>query len=287
MTDTNIVQETMIIDFIDQALAEDIRDGDHTSLACIPADSRSKAKLLIKDAGVVAGVELAQQIFRRVDETAQINVFIQDGQSVNFGDIVFEVECNSQALLKAERLVLNTMQRMSGIATLSNRFAFEVEDLPVKILDTRKTTPLIRFLEKWAVRLGGCTNYRYGLYDRFMIKDNHIDACGGIRQAIERITEYKQQNNLELPVTVEVRNLNELDVVLEVGNVDRIMLDNFELPILREAIRTINGRFETEASGGITIHTVRKVAMSHVDYISVGALTHSAQSMDISLKVVK
>ena len=287
MIDLNMDQETMIINFIDQALQEDVRDGDHTSLACIPPDSRSRAKLLIKDPGVVAGIELAQQIFRRVDETATIDVFMQDGKSVDYGDIAFEVECNSQALLRAERLVLNSMQRMSGIATLSNRFFFEVEDLPVKIIDTRKTTPLIRFLEKWAVRLGGCTNYRFGLYDRFMIKDNHIDACGGITQAIESVNTYNKANNLNLETTVEVRNLNELDEVLAIGQVNRIMLDNFELPILREAVRAINGRFETEASGGITIHTVRKVAKCGVDFISVGALTHSAQSMDISLKVIK
>ncbi len=287
MTETNLLSETMITEFIDRALAEDIRDGDHTSLACIPPDSRNRAKLLIKDAGVVAGIELAQHIFKRVDPESQVQVFIEEGKAVNFGDVVFEVDCNSQALLRAERLVLNTMQRMSGIATLSNRFAFEVEDLPVKVLDTRKTTPLIRFLEKWAVRLGGCTNYRFGLYDRFMIKDNHVDACGGIREAIERINAYKVDKELDLPITVEVRNLNELDVVLEYGQVNRIMLDNFELPLLREAVRTINHRYESEASGGITIHTIRKVAMTGVDFISVGALTHSAQSMDISLKIIE
>lgn len=287
MTDLNMAQETMIINFIDQALQEDVRDGDHTSLACIDPTSRSKAKCLIKDAGVVAGIELAQQIFRRVDETSTVNVFIQDGQAVEYGDIAFEVECNSQALLKAERLVLNSMQRMSGIATLSNRYAFEVEDLPVTIIDTRKTTPLIRFLEKWAVKLGGCSNYRYGLYDRYMIKDNHIDACGGLKEAIEAVHAYDKANNLNLEVTVEVRNLNELDVVLATGKVNRIMLDNFELPLLREAVRTINGQYETEASGGININTVRKVAKCGVDFISVGALTHSAQSMDISLKVIK
>ncbi len=287
MTETNLLSETMITEFIDRALAEDVRDGDHTSLACIPSDARNRAKLLIKDAGVVAGIELAQHIFKRVDPESQVQVFIEEGKAVNFGDVVFEVDCNSQALLRAERLVLNIMQRMSGIATLSNRFAFEVEDLPVKVLDTRKTTPLIRFLEKWAVRLGGCTNYRFGLYDRFMIKDNHVDACGGVREAIERINAYKVDKGLDLPITVEVRNLNELDVVLEYGQVNRIMLDNFELPLLREAVRTINHRYESEASGGITIHTIRKVAMTGVDFISVGALTHSAQSMDISLKIIE
>ena len=187
----------------------------------------------------------------------------------------------------AERLLLNTMQRMSGIASLSNRFLFEVEDLPVKILDTRKTTPQLRYLEKWAVRLGGCTNYRDGLYDWIMIKDNHIDACGGITPAIEKVHAYLEAQNLNLGVTIEVRNLVELHEVLKVGKVTRIMLDNFELPLLKEAVATINGRFETEASGGITIHNVRQVATSGVDFISVGALTHSAVSLDMSLKVVK
>ncbi len=286
MTDTKIVDEKLILQFIDQALQEDVGSGDHTSLACIPSDSRSKAKLLIKDPGVLAGVELAKHVFQRVDQTSKMDIFIEDGSAVNYGDIAFEVECNSQALLHAERLVLNSMQRMSGIATLSNRFFFEVEDLPVTIIDTRKTTPLIRFLEKWAVRLGGCSNYRHGLYDRYMIKDNHIDACGGITQAIQSVVAYNKENNLSLEITVEVRNLNELDEVIKVGQVDRIMLDNFELPLLREAVRAINGHYETEASGGINIHTVRKVAKCGVDFISVGALTHSAQSLDISLKVI-
>lgn len=281
------ITDEQINNFIDQALYEDVRDGDHTSLACIPSDARTKSKLLIKDAGVVAGVELAQRIFKKVDPTSQLDLFIEEGSSVNFGDIVFEVECNAQAMLKAERLVLNTMQRMSGIATLSNRFAFEVEDLDVKILDTRKTTPLIRFLEKWAVRIGGCHNYRFGLYDWIMIKDNHIDACGGITKAINRVHEYFKENNMELGITVEVRNLVELYEVLEVGGVNQIMLDNFDLPILREAVLTIDGKYKAEASGGITINTVREVAKTGVDYISSGALTHSAQSMDISLKVMK
>ena len=281
------ISTDQLLQFIDAGLTEDVQEGDHTSLACIPKDSRSKAKLLVKDVGVLAGVELAQHIFKRVDETAKIEVSHPDGSAVRYGDIAFVVECNAQALLKAERLVLNSMQRMSGMATLSNRFAFEVEDLPVKILDTRKTTPLLRFLEKWAVRIGGCTNYRDGLYDWFMIKDNHIDACGGITQAIERIAAYKKDNNLDLGVTVEVRNLVELYEVLEVGKVTRIMLDNFEIPLLREAVAIVDKRFETEASGGITINKVRAVAKTGVDYISVGALTHSAQSLDLSLKVIK
>ena len=274
-------------DFINLALAEDIGEGDHTSQACIPADARHKARLLVKDVGVIAGVELAKRIFEKVDPTATFEKQIEDGSPIRFGDVAFEVECGSQALLKAERLVLNFMQRMSGIATTSNRFLFEVEDLPVKILDTRKTTPGIRFFEKWAVRLGGCYNYRFGLYDWVMIKDNHIDACGGIRSAIERANNYLEENNLKRNITIEVRNLVELHKVLEVGKVTRIMLDNFEIPILREAVLTVDGRYETEASGGVNIHTVRKVAQTGVDFVSVGALTHSATSLDLSLKVVK
>jgi nicotinate-nucleotide pyrophosphorylase (carboxylating) len=220
--------------FIVEALNEDIGDGDHTSLACIPTDKRDTARLLVKDPGVIAGVEVARRIFEKVDPNYRFEVFIDDGSAVHMGDVVFEVECNTQALLKAERLALNIMQRMSGIATLSNRFKFEVEDLPVQLLDTRKTTPLIRFLEKWAVKLGGCTNYRDGLYDRFMIKDNHVDACGSMGKAIEQVLEYKKNKGLDLAITVEVRNLVELYEVLEVGHIDRIMLDNFELPLMSE-----------------------------------------------------
>jgi len=279
--------EEQIQTFIELALAEDVGDGDHTSLACIPKDSKSSAKLLVKDAGIIAGVAIAERIFKYVDPDATMTIHKKDGQYMRFGDIAFEVTCNSQALLKAERLVLNTMQRMSGIATLSNRFKFETEDLNVKILDTRKTTPLIRFIEKWAVALGGCHNYRSGLYDRIMIKDNHIDACGGISQAIEQIAAYQQDRTTTLPITIEVRNLVELYEVLSIGKVDRIMLDNFEIAILAEAVAVINHRYETEASGGVTIHSVRKIAQTGVDFISVGALTHSAGSLDLSLKVVK
>jgi nicotinate-nucleotide pyrophosphorylase (carboxylating) len=287
MEQTFTSKEAFFQFFIENALLEDVGSGDHTSLACIPSDDTSTAQLLVKDAGVIAGIELAQQVILHVDPNAKIDVKIQDGASVSYGDIAFEVECNTQALLKAERIVLNAMQRMSGIATQSNRFHFEVEDQDVTILDTRKTTPLMRHLEKWAVRLGGCANYRFGLYDWIMIKDNHIDACGGIQQAIEKAVAYQKENGLNLKITVEVRNLVELHKVLEIGQVDRIMLDNFELPLLREAIAIIGERFETEASGGINIHNVRRVAESGVQFISVGALTHSAMSLDLSLKVKK
>ena len=286
MTFTGEKQE-LIENFIISALKEDVGEGDHTSLACIPADKISKARLLVKDPGIIAGVDIARQIFANVDPTIKFDQFIEDGKAVSFGDIAFEVAGSTQAILKAERLVLNTMQRMSGIATLSNRYKFEVEDLPVTLLDTRKTTPLIRFLEKEAVRLGGCENYRDGLYDWIMIKDNHIDACGGIRQAIEKVAAYQKVNGLNLNVTIEVRNLVELYQVLEVGQVTRIMLDNFELPILVEAVAIVDKRFETEASGGVNLNTVRAVAKTGVDYISIGALTHSAISLDLSLKIAK
>jgi len=276
-----------VLRFITLALQEDVGDGDHTSLACIPAGNRNKAKLLAKDTGIISGVNFARQVFTHVDPESQFQVFIKDGDHINHGDIVFEVECNAQALLKAERLVLNVMQRMSAISTLSRRFADEVSDLKVKILDTRKTTPLLRFLEKEAVAIGGCTNYRFGLYDRIMIKDNHIDACGGITQAIDRVHAYLQQHHLDLKITIEVRNLIELYEVLRKGNVDRIMLDNFEAPILREAVEIISERFETEASGGITLSNVRRIAETGVDFISVGGLTHSYGTLDLSLKVIR
>lgn len=281
------ISQDQIMDFIKTGIHEDVQDGDHTSLACIPKESRSTARLLAKDSGIIAGVELAELVFKYLDPTAEVNVLVKDGSPVNFMDEVLHVTCNSQALLKGERLILNTMQRMSGIATMSGRFKDEVAKLDVKILDTRKTTPLLRFLEKWAVRIGGCNNYRDGLYDWIMIKDNHIDACGSITNAINRTNEYLKANNLDLGITIEVRNLVELHEVLAVGNVTRIMLDNFELPILAEAVATIDGKYESEASGGITLHTVRKVAKTGVDYISVGALTHSAGVLDLSLKVVK
>lgn len=273
--------------FIEEALFEDVREGDHTSLACIPADLKQTAQLKVKDIGTLAGVEFAMAVFKKLDPLCEFNVFIQDGKDVKPGDIAFEVTSNAQILLKGERLVLNTMQRLSGIATMSSRFAVEVEDLPVKILDTRKTTPLMRFLEKWAVRTGGCHNYRDGLYDWIMIKDNHHDACGGLTKAINRVHKYLEQNHLDLGITVEVRNLVELYEVLEVGGITRIMLDNFEIPIMREAVAIINKKYEVEASGGITLQTVRSYAETGVDFISVGALTHSAGSLDLSLKIKK
>ena len=273
--------------FILAGLHEDIHEGDHTSLATIPAEKRNRAILKVKDYGVLAGVELAQHILRHLDPTATIKLHKKDGDDVMFGDVAFEVEGQTRALLQAERLLLNTMQRMSGIATLASRFAFEVADLPVKVLDTRKTTPLIRFLEKWAVKIGGCENYRWGLYDWMMIKDNHVDAAGGIRAAIERAHQYQQIKDLDLSITVEVRNLLEVEEALDTGGITRIMFDNFELAILQEAVALVGGRFETEASGGITLYNVRRFAQSGVNYVSTGALTHSAQPLDLSLKIVR
>ena len=281
------VDKEWITSFIKSAIAEDVGSGDHTSEACIPAESRSRARLIFKDHGVLAGVELAEMIFKYLDPTSDINILIKDGTDVVYGEIVFEIECNTRALLMGERLALNAMQRMSSIATLSNRFAFEVEGLPVKILDTRKTTPLIRHLEKWAVSIGGCDNYRFGLYDWIMIKDNHTDACGGITQAIDRVQEYFKVKRMQLPITIEVRNLVELEEVMNRGDITRIMLDNFELPLLAEAVQVVGKKYETEASGGVNLRNVRMTAETGVDFVSVGALTHSAGSMDMSLKVVK
>lgn len=281
------ITDIQINEFIAAGLKEDIGAGDHTSLATIPADSRSRALLKIKDYGVLAGVEMAEHIFRHLDPTSKLTVHKTDGSDVLWGETAFEVEANTRALLQGERLALNTMQRMSGIATLSSRFAFEVGDLPVKVLDTRKTTPLIRFLEKWAVSVGGCENYRWGLYDWMMIKDNHVDAAGGIRKAVERAKAYQKEKGLNLGITVEVRNLVELEELLNTGGFTRVMFDNFEIPILHEAVAIVNGRFETEASGGITLFNVRKFAQTGVNYVSAGALTHSAQPLDMSLKIQK
>jgi nicotinate-nucleotide pyrophosphorylase (carboxylating) len=273
-------------DFIRLGLEEDIQKGDITSEACIPATKTSRAILKVKDDGVIAGVELAKKIFQYVNPSIEFQSLTTDGSYVKFGDIAFEVRGNTRDLLKTERLVLNAMQRMSGIATLSAQFAAEVEGYPVKILDTRKTGPLNRFIEKWAVRIGGCYNYRDGLYDWYMIKDNHIEACGSITKAIKAVHKYIEQHpENQTGITIEVKNLEELDEVMQIGKVQRIMMDNFELPLLAEAVAIVGKRFETEASGGVSLETVRKIAMTGVDFISVGALTHSAGSLDLSLKI--
>ena len=273
--------------FIRKALHEDVRDGDHTSLACIPANQISKAKLLVKDKGVLAGVAIAREIFSMLDPKSTMDVNFEDGKDVEYGDISFYLTCNSQALLKGERLALNTMQRLSGIATLSRAFYNETKEHQVTILDTRKTTPLLRFLEKWAVVIGGCSNYRDGLYDRIMIKDNHIEASGGITLAVEKVKKYLLKTGKKLDMTIEVRNMEELTEVLALDASPRVMLDNFDTKSMEKAVKLVDGRLEVEASGGIKLNNVKEVAATGVNFISVGALTHSAQSLDLSLKIIK
>lgn len=272
------------IDFIKRSLQEDVGDGDHSSLAAIPAGKQGKARLLLKDDGIVAGLELAVAIFKEVDENLQVQLLLADGDTVKKGDIGLIVQGSVHSILKSERLVLNCMQRLSGIATTTSKYVGAISGLNTKILDTRKTTPGLRFLEKWAVTVGGGHNHRIGLYDMIMLKDNHVDYAGGIEPAIRQTQEYLRKNNLSLKIEVETRNLDEVKQVLTTGGVDRIMLDNFSPELLKQAVQLIGRQYETEASGGITLATVRMYAETGVDYISVGALTHSVKSLDISLK---
>ncbi|QHS56131.1 carboxylating nicotinate-nucleotide diphosphorylase [Mucilaginibacter sp. 14171R-50] len=281
------MDKEIIHQFIVNALIEDVGDGDHTSLSTIEAGTQGKAKLLVKDTGILAGVELAREIFREVDPNLRLNVFLNDGAEVKPKDIAFEVEGDARSILKAERLVLNCMQRMSGIATNTNHIVRLLQGTNTKVLDTRKTTPGLRYLEKWAVRIGGGVNHRFGLYDMILIKDNHVDYSGGIRQAIENANKYLTDTGKKLAIEIEVRNLEELEQVLQTGNVNRILIDNFNFDDLRQAVNMIQGRYITEASGGITIDNIRDYADCGVDYISVGALTHSVKSLDLSLKAVK
>jgi len=274
----------MLEEIIDNALAEDIGEGDHSTMACVPENARGKARLLVKEPGILAGVELAEMIFKRFDPTLEIQVLIQDGTPVKPGDIAFTIEGSSRSILSTERLVLNFMQRMSGIATQTNRICQLIEGTSVRLLDTRKTTPGIRFLEKWAVRIGGGYNHRFALYDMIMLKDNHIDYAGGIRPAIERTHTYLKATGKNLKIEVEVRNVQELMEVLDCGGVDRIMLDNFTPDEIRNVLPLIPEQYETEASGGITESTIRSYAETGIQYISVGALTHSVKSLDLSLK---
>lgn len=273
--------------FIKQALAEDIGDGDHSSLAAIPTAAQNEAKLLVKGTGILAGVELSQEIIQQVDSSLRIEVFLTDGTPVKPGDIAFIVAGKAQSILTAERLVLNCMQRMSGIATYTHQLNQLISGTKARLLDTRKTTPNFRMMEKWAVVIGGGVNHRYGLFDMIILKDNHVDYAGGIKQAITATQEYLRRTNRPLKIEVETRNLQEVQQVLETGGVDRIMLDNMPPGQLREAVQLIGGRFTTEASGGITDQTIVAVAATGVDYISVGALTHSIRSMDLSLKAKK
>lgn len=280
------ISEIDLISFIENALYEDVRDGDHTSLSTIPANAQGKARLLVKDNGIVAGVALAELIFKTVDPTLEVEILIPDGQPISYGQIVLYVKGNDRSILTAERLVLNCMQRMSGIATVTNNIVKKLEGTKCKVLDTRKTTPGFRLLEKWAVKIGGGVNHRFGLFDMILIKDNHVDYAGGIKNALFAAQKYLKDHNMDLPIEIEVRNLEELQLVLEVGGVIRIMLDNFTFENIKEALKIINGRFPVEASGGISPENVREYAEYGVDYISMGYLTHSAKSLDLSLKAM-
>jgi nicotinate-nucleotide pyrophosphorylase len=280
-------ENELIEDLLDLAFAEDIGDGDHTTLCCIPESQKGKAQLLVKEEGVLAGVEIAKRVFAKFDPELQVEVLIEDGAHVKPGDIAFYVSGKERSLLQTERIVLNIMQRMSGIATQTNKYAKEIADLHTKVIDTRKTTPGLRILEKMAVKIGGGGNHRIGLFDMILLKDNHIDFAGGIENAVTNAKRYLKEKGKNLKIEVEVRNLDELDQVLKIGGVDRIMLDNFDTETTRKAVKIINGRCETESSGGITFKTLRSYAECGVDFISVGALTHSVKGLDMSLKAVK
>lgn len=271
---------------ITNAIREDVGGGDHSSLACIPEDAVGSAKLLVKDEGILAGVEFARQVFEFVDPGLELDIKINDGSPIKYGDVCFYVSGLSQSILKSERLVLNAMQRMSAIATKTNEFVKLLEGTNTKILDTRKTTPGIRAIEKWAVKIGGGKNHRFALYDMIMLKDNHIDFCGGVVKAIEKTQRYLKRNHLDLKIIVEARNFSEIEEILKTEGVHRILLDNFNFEDTRKAVKMINGKCLTESSGGITMETARSYAECGVDYISSGALTHSVSNMDLSLKAV-
>lgn len=278
------VTDALLDDFITRALSEDLGDGDHSTLSCIPASSEQSAYLLVKEAGVIAGMELAPLVFRKLDPNMHIEMLAKDGQQVAKGDVIMRLQGKVQAILSGERLLLNCIQRMSGIATKTAQLNSLIAGTGARLLDTRKTTPNMRMLEKWAVLIGGGVNHRYGLYDMIMLKDNHIDFAGGITQAVRATQNYLKSQNLNLKIEVETRNLQEVKEAVAVGGVDRIMLDNMSVEEMTEAVKYIDGRSETEASGGITESSIRPVAETGVDFISVGALTHSIKSLDISLK---
>ena len=276
--------DELIDRLIDLAFAEDIGDGDHTTLSCIPADAMGKSHLLIKQEGVLAGVEVAKEIFHRFDHDLKVTVYINDGAEVKPGDIAMLVEGRIQSLLQTERLMLNVMQRMSGIATMTRRYVNRLAGTATRVLDTRKTTPGMRMLEKEAVKIGGGVNHRIGLFDMILLKDNHVDFAGGITNAIDRARDYCRAKGKQLKIEIEVRNLDELQQVLDHGGVDRIMFDNFTPELTRQAVEMVGGRCETESSGGITFDTIRDYAECGVDFISVGALTHSVKVLDMSFK---
>jgi nicotinate-nucleotide pyrophosphorylase (carboxylating) len=269
---------------IDLAFAEDIGDGDHTTLCCIPDDAMGKSHLLVKEEGILAGVELAKKVFARFDKDLKMEIFINDGAHVKPGDIAFVVSGKTRSLLQTERLMLNIMQRMSGIATMTNKYVERIAGTGAHVLDTRKTTPGMRILEKQAVKIGGGMNHRIGLFDMILLKDNHIDFAGGINNAINRCHDYLKKNNLDLKIEIEVRDFDELQQVIDNGGVNRVMLDNFSVADTKKAVDIINHRFEVESSGGITFDTIRDYAEQGVDFISVGALTHSVKGLDLSFK---
>lgn len=277
-------REELIDELLELSFAEDIGDGDHTTLCCIPADAIGKQRLIIKEDGIIAGVEIAKMVFHKFDPELKVDVFINDGARVKKGDIAFEVTGKVQSLLQTERLMLNIMQRMSGIATTTHKYMEQLKGLKTKVLDTRKTTPGMRILEKEAVKIGGGYNHRIGLFDMILLKDNHVDFAGGIVNAITKARKYLDEKGKEMKIEIEVRNLDELQQVLNTGGVDRIMLDNFSPELTKKAVELIGGRFETESSGGITFDTLRAYGECGVDYISVGALTHSVKGLDMSFK---
>ena len=277
-------KEKLIDELLDLAFAEDIGDGDHTTLSTIPADAMGRSRLIIKEAGVLAGVKEAEKVLHKVDPTIKIEVFLEDGARVKPGDIAFTAEGPVRSLLIAERTMLNIMQRMSGVATMTARYQDELKGLHTKVLDTRKTTPGMRIMEKEAVKIGGGTNHRIGLFDMILIKDNHIDFAGGIEKAIERAREYCKEHNKNLKIEVEVRSLDDIRRVMAIGGVDRIMFDNFTPELTKEAVKLVNGTMETESSGGITLENLRSYGEAGVDFISVGALTHSVKGLDMSFK---
>ena len=272
--------------FIDLALKEDIGPGDYTSLASVPPEAKSKAELIIKDSGILAGIELAKKVFSAVDPTLEVTLLKHDGDRISDGEVALEVSGKAQSILSAERLVLNCLQRMSGIATITNHLTEKIKPYKAKLLDTRKTTPNFRIMEKWAVKIGGGVNHRFALYDMIMIKDNHVDFSGGIQPAIKSTQHYLQRHALGLKIEIETRSLDEVKEVLATGGVDQIMLDNMSPEIMKEAVELINNQYIVEASGGITEENIAEVAASGVDFISVGALTHSVKSLDMSLKAV-
>ena len=277
-------KEQLIDELIRLAFAEDIGDGDHTTLCCIPASEMGKSQLIVKEDGVLAGVDMARRIFHAFDPTLKMTTFIEDGAEVKKGDIAFVVEGKVQSLLQTERLMLNVMQRMSGIATMTRRYVKALEGTKTRVLDTRKTTPGMRIMEKEAVRIGGGVNHRIGLFDMILLKDNHVDFAGGIRSAIERCHQYLKEKGKDLKIEIEVRNFDEIRQVLEIGGVDRVMFDNFTPEDTKKAVEMIAGKYETESSGGITFDTIRSYAECGVDFISVGALTHSVKGLDMSFK---